>query len=511
VPAPQAAIVVALAQYPTSLDPADHRSRTSETVIRNLFDGLVTRDTRDQVHLELAQEITWLDDRTLRVVLREGVLFHDGVEMTAADVAFSFQRILDENAIEYPEPHSSPRQSLLAPLASVEQIDDYAVLLHLNGPWPSALQMLVHQQIVPQHYLESEGTAAFAAHPIGTGPFRFVSAEPRLETVVLERFDGYYGGAPGLPPVGPACVERVTFRVIPDATLRAAALAIGEVDLIQGVDQGSVAALERNPGVQVKTAPGTQPKWMEMNVQRAPFDDVRVRRALNYALDKGALIDEVYGGRALALLGPMSPLDSYANQELAPYPYDPERALALLSEAGWADTDYDGILDKEGRPFSFVIDTLHEWLPLARAVAGQLQAIGIQASVRTWEKSIIEPQLLAGERLAYLDDWGASPGTPAGYLDAKWHSHNVEGPFGSGNYSGYSNPKVDELMRLGRSADELAVGRALYAQVQRILYQDAPAAFLVVPEEIEAASTDIRNWEPASDSRINLHDVCAER
>jgi peptide/nickel transport system substrate-binding protein len=492
------------------LDPADHRSRTSETVIRNLFDGLVTRDAHNQVHLELAQEIAWLDDRTLHVVLREGVPFHDGVEMTATDVVFSFQRILDENAIEYPEPHSSPRKSLLAPLESAEQIDDYTVLLHLNGPWPSALQMLVHQQIVPQHYIESKGTEAFVTHPIGTGPFQFVSAEPRLETIILERFDDYYGGAPGLPPVGPACVEQVTFRVIPDATVREAALAIGEVDIIQGVDHSSVEAIERAPGVQVKTAAGTQPKWMEMNVNRAPFDDVRVRQALNYAMDKGALIDEVYGGRALALLGPMSPLDSYANQELAPYPYDPERALALLSDAGWADTDRDGILDREGRPFSFVIDTLHEWLPLADAVAGQLEAIGIEASVRTWEKSIIEFPLLAGERLAYLDDWGASPATPAGYLDAKWHSYSAEGTFGRGNYSGYSNPRVDELMALGRAADELAVGRALYAQVQRILYQDAPAVFLVVPEEVEAASIRIRNWEPASDSRINLHDVCAE-
>ena len=213
---------------------------------------------------------------------------------------------------------------------------------------------------------------------------------------------------------------------------------------------------------------------------------------------------------ALALLGPMSPLDSYADKELVPYPYDPERALALLAEAGWADTDRDGILDRDGQPFSFVIDTLHEWLPLARAVASQLQAIGIEASVRTWEKSIIEPQLLAGERLAYLDDWGASPGTPAGYLDAKWHSYSTEGTFGRGNYSGYSNPKVDELMRLGRIADEIAVGREIYAQVQRTLYQDAPAVFLVVPEEIEAASARIQNWEPASDSRINLHDVCAE-
>ena len=119
------------------------------------------------------------------------------------------------------------------------------------------------------------------------------------------------------------------------------------------------------------------------------------------------------------------------------------------------------------------------------------------------------PQLLAGERPAYLDDWGSSPATPAGYLEAKWHSYSTGGSFGNGNYSGYSNPEVDELMRQGGNAEEIAVRKEMYAQVQRILYQDAPAVFLVVPEEVEAASARIQNWEPASDSRINLHDVCA--
>jgi peptide/nickel transport system substrate-binding protein len=144
-------IVVALAQAPTSLDPADHRSRLSETVIRNMFDGLVTRDTRNGVHLELAEEMNWLDDQTLQVRLRQGVLFHDGVEMTADDVVFTFERIIQEDAIEYPTPHSSPRRGLIAPLQAIEKTDDYTVVLRFGAPWPPAIQMLVHQQIVPQH------------------------------------------------------------------------------------------------------------------------------------------------------------------------------------------------------------------------------------------------------------------------------------------------------------------------------------------------------------------------
>jgi peptide/nickel transport system substrate-binding protein len=171
-------IVVGLFDAPTSLDPADYRERQSETVIRNMFDGLVTRDTRSGVHLELAEEMNWLDEQTLEVRLRRGVLFHDGTEMTANDVVFTFNRIIQENAIEYPEPHTSLRRGLITPLESMEKMDDYTVVMHFSGPWPPAMQMLVHQQIVPKHYLEEVGTRGFIEHPIGTGPFRFVSAGP---------------------------------------------------------------------------------------------------------------------------------------------------------------------------------------------------------------------------------------------------------------------------------------------------------------------------------------------
>lgn len=501
-------IVVALAQAPISLDPADHRDRTSETVIRNMFDGLVTRDTRNGVHLELAEEMNWPDDRTLQVRLRQGVLFHDGVEMTADDVVFTFNRILHENAIEHPEPHSSPRRSLIAPLESVEKIDDYTVVLHFNAPWPPAMQMLVHQQIVPQHYVEAVGTQGFIEHPIGSGPFKFASASPRLEEVVLERFEDYYGGAPDLLPVGPACVDRVIFRVILDTSSRAAALTIDEVDLIQAVPLDLMETLEENPNIQLKTAPGTQPKWMEMNVNRPPFDDVRVRQALNYAVDKGPIIDEIYGGRAVALPGPLSPFNNFVNKELEPYPFDPDKALTLLAKAGWTDSDGDGILDREGQPFTFVLDTLHEWLPLAEAVAGQFREIGVDAVVRTWESSIIRPELLAGERMAYLDDWGESGFDPVGHFEAKWHGHIQDQPYGRGNFSGYNNERVNELVRVGEVTADPTERHRIYDQAQRIIYEETPAVFLILPEEIEAASVRIQNWEPASDSRINLHDVC---
>jgi peptide/nickel transport system substrate-binding protein len=501
-------IIVALAEAPTSLDPADHRSRLSETVIRNMFDGLVTRDTRSGVHLELAEAMNWLDDRTLEVRLRQGVKFHDGTEMTADDVVFTFNRIIQENAIEYPEPHTSPRKGLIAPLESIEKVDDYTVVMHFSGPWPPAMQLIVHQQILPRHYLEAVGTEGFIEKPIGVGPFKFVSVRPGLEEVTLERFDDYYGGAPDLAPVGPACVRGAIFRVIPEASTRVAALLAGEVDIIQAVPPELIDTLAQTPGLQVKTAPGTQPKWMEMNVSQPPFDDVRVRHALNYAVDKQLIIDEIYGGRAVALPGALSPFNNFVNQKLEPYPYDPDQALALLKEAGWTDSDGDEMLDKDGQPFAFTIDTLEEFRALAEAVADQFRGIGIDASIRFWEYGVVRPQLLAGERLAYLDDWGDSAFDPVGHFEAKWHGQ-VEGqPYGRGNFSTYNNERVNELIKLGETTADPAERQTIYDEAQAIVYEEAPAVFLILPEEAEAASERVQNWEPASDSRINLHDVC---
>jgi len=501
-------IVVALAAAPVSLDPADHRSRESETVIRNMFDGLVTRDNTSGVHLQLAESINWTDEQTLDITLRQEVMFHNGIEMTADDVVFTFERVINENAIEYPEAHTSPRKGLIAPLESIEKTGDYSVRMNFSGPWPPAMQLLVHQQIVPKAYIEEVGTQGFIENPIGTGPFKFVSAQPGYEEVVMEHFDDYYGGSPDLTPVGAACAQQVVFRIIPEASTRVSALLAGEVDIIAAVPQDLVPTLESESNVQVGTTAGTQPKWIELNVNQPPFDDVRVRQAMNYAVDKNLIIEQIYGGRAVALPGALSPYNNFANQSLSPYPYDTTMALDLLSQAGWEDTNSDGILDKDGQPFAFTIDTLESWRPLAEAVADMYRAIGIDTNVRFWEYSVIKPQLQAGERMAYLDDWGDSAFDPVGHFEAKWHGFVADTPYGRGNFSGYNNERVNELIKMGETTGDEAERHTLYDEAQQIVYDEAPAVFLILPEEIEAASAKISNWSPASDSRENMHDVC---
>jgi peptide/nickel transport system substrate-binding protein len=198
-----------------------------------------------------------------------------------------------------------------------------------------------------------------------------------------------------------------------------------------------------------------------------------------------------------------------AHPGLEPYPYDPERALELLADAGWEDTNDDGMLDRNGVAMTFTLDSPPEMAALAEALAGMLRELGIDVSVRVWEYGVVLPLLRAGERQAYVSDWGDSTFTPPGHIEAKWHTY-TEGVayWGRGNFSAYSNERVDELIQAGETEADLETRQAMYYEVQEILYEEAPAAFLLLPDVFEAASDRVQNWEPASDSRINLHNVC---
>ncbi|MDI6894979.1 MAG: ABC transporter substrate-binding protein [Bacillota bacterium] len=314
-----------------TLDPAMHRERDTETVIRNIFDGLVTRTWDGKVVPEIAESWANPAANIYEFKIRKGIKFHNGETLDADDVVFTFERILQEGAVGG---QSSPRKGLLGPLEKVEKVDPYTVRFTLKNPFPVFLQALVHFQIVPKDYIKKVGDQKFAEKPVGCGPFKF--KEGRLDDqIVLERFDGYYGGSPDLPPVGPAPAKRVIFRMMPDPATRIAALKAGEVHVIQMVPPDMAADLEKDPKVQVKKVQGTRVYAVEMNYAKPPFDDVRVREAMNYAVNWDEILKTVYGGGATRLATCFLPSGFGFNPDLKPYPYDPGKAKELLKEAGY--------------------------------------------------------------------------------------------------------------------------------------------------------------------------------
>jgi len=154
------------------------------------------------------------------------------------------------------------------------------------------------------------------------------------------------------------------------------------------------------------------------------------------------------------------------------------------------------------------LDTYEAERPLAEALAGLLREIGIDAGVRIWEWSVVKPLQLAGERTAFLSSWGDSAFDPVGHFEAKWHGFNEGTPYGRANFSGYDNARVNELIEAGEVTSDVAARQAIYDEAQELVYDEAPAVFLILPEVTEAALDTVQNWEPASDGRINLHDVC---
>lgn len=256
------ALIVGLAADSiVTLDPAAHRHRATETVVRNVFDGLVTRATDNQIVLELVETYRWIDSQTVEFNLRRGVRFHNGDRFKADDVVYTFERILTQAV-------GARRRSFVAQVRSVEKVGDYAVRFDLKRPWPAFPHVLARNQIVPQDYLTRVGDEEFARHPVGAGPFKLVGGTLDGQ-IVLERFDGYYGGAEELPPPELPFLDRVIFHMMPEPSARVDALLSGKAHIIQNVPADLAPQLMANPDVRVKVVPNAQPHAAPREIEAA--------------------------------------------------------------------------------------------------------------------------------------------------------------------------------------------------------------------------------------------------
>ena len=474
-----------------TLDPANHRKRETETIIRNMYDGVVTRDGSMQVVPELAESLTQIDGTTWEAKLRSGVTFHDGSPMTAEDVAFTFHRLIDENAMDG---QTSPRKGLLGSLSSVEAVDETTVRFNLAEPWPLLPGMLPFQEIVSKSFTEAAGEGGLAESVNGTGPFKLVEWR-KGEAVIMERFDGYYGGAAGIEPIGPACVDRVIFQVIPESASRVAALLAGDVHIINELPPSDMATVEASGNAQVMAVDGTRSFYIALNMEKPPFDDPRVRMAASHAIDRELIIDKILNGLATPIAGILSPAAFGHDDGIAGYPYDPDKAKALMAEAGLAD-GIDVTMEVEGA-----------FKDLAEAIGSLLSKAGIRTTVQVGEGSqLTERWRTKGEKPREGDMWLTSWGN--GSLDPFGIFHPVLMTNARGNSSGYSNSEVDELLTAAGTESDSTTRADLYAQAQALVQEDAPMVFLWVPQDVYGVSKQVTGWQPSSDSRINLHDAC---
>ena len=492
-PVSQAAeLRVGFSQDAQTLDPANHRNRENETILRNMCDGLLTRDPEMKVVPELAESYRQLDDKTWEFNIRSGVTFHSGAPLTASDIAFSINRLVSEKAMGG---QTSPRKSLLGPVTGAEVAGANTVRLKLSAPWPILPAMLPFQEMVSEAFVQKVGQDGMATGVDCAGPFKLVEWR-RGDAIIMERDPKYYGGSPDIPPVGPARVDRVIFKIIPENASRVAALLAGEVDIINELPSSAIKQVEASDKAKVAAVNGTRTFFLAMNLSKKPFDDVRVRKALNHAIDRKLIIARILEGRATPLNGVMSP-DAFAfNDALPEYKHDPELAKKLLAEAGHPN----GI--------ELTIDTTGAFKPMAEAIAALLARGGVRAKVQVWEGAVLSPMWndpqKRKERDVYLTSWGNGALDPSDIMVPTLRTG------GRGNAAGYSNARVDQLLDAAETEPDQAKRAAMYKEAQALVNAEAPWVFLWLPQDLYGVSKRLKGWKPSADSRINLHDASVD-
>jgi peptide/nickel transport system substrate-binding protein len=480
-------IRVGMSQDVLTLDPTNHRNLFTERVLRNIYDGLLTRDAGMRVQPEIAESFRQIDPLTYEFRIRNGIKFHSGAELTAADVVYTFDRVSKDGGMAG---QTSPRKSLLGPLKETVAIDANTVRMVLSEPWPILPAMIPFQNVVNRRHIERVGQEGFQTQPDGAGPFKLAEWR-RGEAVILERFAEYYGGAPDIPPAGPARIDRAVFRVIPENASRIAALLTGEVDVITELPPSQLAQVAASTTARMAKVRGTRTFFIAMNLAKPPFNDVRVRRALNHAVDKALIINRVMNGSATPLRGVMSPDSWTFNADLPEYAYDLQLARRLLAEAGVAQGT------------EMVIDAIGAQREEAEAVASLMSRTGLRVRVQVWEGAVATPMWTNAERRRerdmYFFSWGNASLDPSDIMVPTLRTG------ARGNAAGYSNPEVDRLLDAAETETDQSKRREMYLRAQRIVTDDAPWVFLYLPEDIYGVSRRIDGWQPQPDGRINLH------
>ncbi|APG27105.1 peptide-binding protein [Syntrophotalea acetylenivorans] len=458
---------------------------TSSDINGLVYNGLVRYDKDLNIEADLAErwEIS-PDNLTITFHLRQGVRWHDGAPFTAEDVLYTYQLLIDpKTPTAYAERY---RQ-----VASAQVLDAHTFRVRYHKPLATALISWAFS-VHPRHLLEgTEITKSpLASHPVGTGPYRFV-AWKRGEKIVLEANPDYYEGPP--------YIHRVLYRVIPDASTMFLEMQSGGLDYmgltpLQYAMQTDTPAFRRR--FRKYRYPAFAYTYLGYNLRRPIFQDKRTRQALSFAIDKQEIIDGVLLGLGQVASGPYKPGSWVHNPEVAPYRYDPNRARTLLAEAGWQDSDGDGVLDRNGQSLSFTIVTNQgndQRVKAGEIIQRRLSEVGVKVKLQVVEwaaflKEFINP----GNFDATILGW--SGGIDPDVYNV-WHSSKT-GP-GELNFIAFKNAEVDHLLEAGRRTYDQDERKLVYDRFQEILAEEQPYTFLYVPESLPVVAARFRGIEPA--------------
>jgi peptide/nickel transport system substrate-binding protein len=451
-PAPRTGpIVIAMANSPINFDPGIGLDESSQKIHQLLYSSLLRIDDSLHVVPDLAIRFDSPDPLTYVAEVRHGVRFHDGRELTADDVAFTYRRFLDAAFV-------SGRKGAYKMIKAVEILDRYTVAFHLAEP-SSSFPINLVMGIVPV------GTGSSAARaPIGTGPYRLTEFVPDDHTV-LAPFADYFGGAPKN--------AGLRFVVVPDDTMRGLELRKGSVDLvINDLPPDLVDGLRREPHIETTTAPGTDFAYIGMNLRDPVLADRRVRMAIGYAVDREAIVQYLRRGLAQPAAGLIPPMSWAFEPGVFQFTHDPAKARALLDEAGYRDPDGDG--PQPRLRLTLKTSTSEAYRLQAAVIQQNLADVGIAVEVRSSEFASMCADVQKGNVQLYTLQWVGV--TDPDMLRRVFHSTQM--PPSGFNRGRYHNADVDRLIDAASAARNEGERRALYGQAERLIALDAPCISL---------------------------------
>lgn len=464
-----------------NLDPALVTLVTDAQISYNIFDTLMFLDVeKGEVVEGLAESYDISDDGlTYTFKLREGVQFHKGYgEMTSEDVKFSLERILDPET-------QAPRRSFLTSIEEITTPDDYTVEIKLNRFDTLLLDNLSQYWtgIVSKKAVEEKGDE-FNSDPIGTGPFVFDSWKPQTATTLVKNEDWYRDDVK---------LDKVQFIPIPEPSTLYLSFENGDLDIIQVSDPDRLAQYEEDDRFQIEREPGYIVRYLGFNVEKEPFDNEKVRQALAYGFDRETMLNEVLAGLSVPATGPIPPNVKGYEPDVTEYPYDPEKAKALLAEAGYPD----------GFDFTFSVPNMDRFLTPATVFQADMEKIGVNVEIETVEAATYLDEARKGS-YGIISMGTSQTAMPEYYLGRAFHSRNADG---GDNMSNYKNDEVDAWIEEVESTLDEDERAELLSNIQKKVMEDLPMIPIDHEEFIFAVSDRVEGYQVTPNRSLQVYNV----
>jgi peptide/nickel transport system substrate-binding protein len=477
-PAAPATVIVGHAADVIGLDPARITDAESAEVTEQIFDHLV-RYRHDSTEVEPALATAWdvsADGRVWTFHLRRGVLFHDGTAFDADAVVFSLDRQRDPRH-PFHQADFNYWETTFRNIQSVEKLDALTVRITIERPYAPFLSNLAMfpVSIVSPAAVKRWG-AEFAKHPVGTGPFRFAEWSAG-ERVTLEANPSYWDGTPR--------IRNLVFSVIRDERQRLVALEGGAIDVAENLAPQDLQFVALHPDLELHRVPGNNVGYLAMNVQHPPFDDVRVRRAVNYAVNKAAIVRLIYQGLAQEATTAVPP-SLWGHQPGPSYGYDPQKAQRLLAEAGWKQP--------LRRPKLYTMATARPYIAspetVARIIQHNLHDVGMDVEVVAAEMDVHLRAVQRGEHDLCLLGWSADNGDPDNFLYQLFDPENAE-PGSARNVAFYRNAELHGILTWAQESVDQHERDRFYRRAQDLIARDAPWVPLAHAEIVVATRASV--------------------